>query len=130
MSKPTSFMIAPGGWLGLLGGGQLGRMFCHAAQSLGYKVAVLDPADECPAGMVADLHIQAAYDDEAGLARLAQTCQAVTTEFENVPADSLRTLVPRQPGRRRRGHRAGPYRRKNLYCRARHSRCAARRHPQ
>ncbi|KAG1385965.1 hypothetical protein G6F60_014647 [Rhizopus arrhizus] len=88
-------MIAPGGWLGLLGGGQLGRMFCHAAQSLGYKVAVLDPADECPAGMVADLHIQAAYDDEAGLARLAQTCQAVTTEFENVPADSLRTLATR-----------------------------------
>ncbi|KAG0923521.1 hypothetical protein G6F31_019474 [Rhizopus arrhizus] len=73
MTQSTPFMIAPGGWLGLLGGGQLGRMFCHAAQSLGYKVAVLDPADECPAGMVADLHIQAAYDDEAGLARLAQT---------------------------------------------------------
>lgn len=95
MTQSTSFMIAPGGWLGLLGGGQLGRMFCHAAQSLGYKVAVLDPADECPAGMVADLHIQAAYDDEAGLARLAQTCQAVTTEFENVPADSLRALATR-----------------------------------
>ena len=51
MTQSTPFMIAPGGWLGLLGGGQLGRMFCHAAQSLGYKVAVLDPADECPAGM-------------------------------------------------------------------------------
>ncbi|MGV2910079.1 5-(carboxyamino)imidazole ribonucleotide synthase [Achromobacter sp. AGC25] len=95
MTQSTPFLIAPGGWLGLLGGGQLGRMFCHAAQSLGYKVAVLDPADECPAGMVADLHIQAAYDDEAGLARLAQTCQAVTTEFENVPAASLRTLATR-----------------------------------
>ena len=95
MTQSTAFMIAPGGWLGLLGGGQLGRMFCHAAQSLGYKVAVLDPAAECPAGMVADLHIQAAYDDEDGLARLAQTCQAVTTEFENVPADSLRTLATR-----------------------------------
>ncbi|WMD20599.1 5-(carboxyamino)imidazole ribonucleotide synthase [Achromobacter seleniivolatilans] len=95
MTQSKPFMIAPGGWLGMLGGGQLGRMFCHAAQSLGYKVAVLDPADECPAGMVADLHIQAAYDDEAGLARLAQTCQAVTTEFENVPADSLRTLATR-----------------------------------
>ena len=90
MTQSTAFTIAPGGWLGLLGGGQLGRMFCHAAQSLGYKVAVLDPAAECPAGMVADLHIQAAYDDDAGLARLAQTCQAVTTEFENVPAASLR----------------------------------------
>ena len=95
MTQSTAFTIAPGGWLGLLGGGQLGRMFCHAAQSLGYKVAVLDPAAECPAGMVADLHIQAAYDDEDGLARLAQTCQAVTTEFENVPADSLRALAAR-----------------------------------
>ena len=95
MTQSTAFTIAPGGWLGLLGGGQLGRMFCHAAQSLGYKVAVLDPAAECPAGMVADLHIQAAYDDEDGLARLARTCQAVTTEFENVPADSLRALAAR-----------------------------------
>ena len=94
MTQSTAFSIAPGGWLGLLGGGQLGRMFCHAAQSLGYKVAVLDPA-ECPAGMVADLHIRAAYDDEAGLARLAQQCRAVTTEFENVPADSLRALAAR-----------------------------------
>lgn len=93
MTLPTSaFSIPPGGWLGLLGGGQLGRMFCHAAQSLGYKVAVLDPAEQCPAGMVADLHIQAAYDDEAALARLARTCRAVTTEFENVPAASLRAL--------------------------------------
>ena len=45
MTQSTAFSIAPGGWLGLLGGGQLGRMFCHAAQSLGYKVAVLDPAE-------------------------------------------------------------------------------------
>jgi 5-(carboxyamino)imidazole ribonucleotide synthase len=91
----TSFLIPPGGWLGLLGGGQLGRMFCHAAQSLGYKVAVLDPVAGCPAGMVADLHIQAAYDDEDGLLRLSQRCNAVTTEFENVPADSLRVLSKR-----------------------------------
>ncbi|KDC13527.1 putative phosphoribosylaminoimidazole carboxylase ATPase subunit, partial [Bordetella bronchiseptica E014] len=96
MTQSSTFdPIAPGDWLGLLGGGQLGRMFCHAAQSLGYKVAVLDPADECPAGMVADLHIQAAYDDADGLARLAGRCRAVTTEFENVPADSLRALAAR-----------------------------------
>lgn len=87
--------IPPGGWLGLLGGGQLGRMFCHAAQSLGYKVAVLDPAADGPAAMVADRHIQAAYDDPAGLAALAELCPAVTTEFENVPADSLRALSSR-----------------------------------
>ncbi len=96
MTQSTSaFSIPPGGWLGLLGGGQLGRMFCHAAQSLGYKVAVLDPAEQCPAGMVADMHIRAAYDDAAGLTRLAEICTAVTTEFENVPADSLRLLADR-----------------------------------
>src|SRR5690606_12478617 len=95
-SSSASFTIAPGDWLGLLGGGQLGRMFCHAAQSLGYRVAVLDPAADGPAAMVADRHIQAAYDDPAGLAELARSCRAVTTEFENVPAESLRALAARQ----------------------------------
>lgn len=92
-SSTDSFTIAPGDWLGMLGGGQLGRMFCHAAQSLGYRVAVLDPDADGPAAVVADRHIQAAYDDAAGLAELARTCRAVTTEFENVPADSLRALA-------------------------------------
>lgn len=86
-------VITPGNWLGMLGGGQLGRMFCHAAQSMGYKVAVLEPAAECPAGVVADLHIQAAYDDTQALDRLAELCAAVTTEFENVPAQSLARLA-------------------------------------
>jgi 5-(carboxyamino)imidazole ribonucleotide synthase len=86
-------VIAPGEWLGLMGGGQLGRMFCHAAQSLGYRVAVLDPASEGPAASVADMHIQADYDDETALIKLAQRCRAVTTEFENVPAQSLLTLA-------------------------------------
>ncbi len=86
-------MIAPGEWLGLMGGGQLGRMFCHAAQSLGYRVAVLDPAPEGPAASVADMHIQADYHDETALIKLAQRCRAVTTEFENVPAKSLLTLA-------------------------------------
>ena len=85
--------IAPGNWLGILGGGQLGRMFCHSAQSLGYKVAVLDPDASSPAGAVADLHIQAGYQDEAALAQLAERCQAITTEFENVPAASLQALA-------------------------------------
>src|SRR5690606_39864521 len=80
-------------WLGMLGGGQLGRMFCHAAQSLGYKVAVLDPDESSPAGAVADLHILAGYEDPDALARLSARCQAVTTEFENVPALSLKTLA-------------------------------------
>lgn len=84
--------LSPSCWLGLLGGGQLGRMFCMAAQSLGYRVAVLDPGSESPAASVADLHIAADYLDRAGLDRLAQLCSAVTTEFENVPAQSLRIL--------------------------------------
>jgi len=94
-SHAASSCILPGEWLGMLGGGQLGRMFCHAAQSLGYKVAVLDPAQQCPAGAAADLHIRAAYDDAAGLDRLSALCRAVTTEFENVPADSLDALARR-----------------------------------
>ncbi|MDQ2186768.1 5-(carboxyamino)imidazole ribonucleotide synthase [Alcaligenaceae bacterium A4P071] len=96
MTSPSiPFSIAPGDWLGLLGGGQLGRMFCQAAQSLGYRVVVLDPADtdNCPAAMVADRHIKAAYDDAEGLRELASIARAVTTEFENVPADSLRILA-------------------------------------
>jgi len=94
-SDSSSFFLPPGTWLGMLGGGQLGRMFCHAAQSLGYPVAVLDPAADGPAAQVAERHIQAGYDDEAGLTGLASLCRAVTTEFENVPADSLRVLASR-----------------------------------
>ncbi|MEO6985877.1 MAG: 5-(carboxyamino)imidazole ribonucleotide synthase [Paralcaligenes sp.] len=90
---PLVSPIVPGNWLGMIGGGQLGRMFCQAAQSMGYKVAVLDPVGLCPAGAVADLHIQTAYDDEAGLARLSERCAAISTEFENVPALSLRKLA-------------------------------------
>jgi 5-(carboxyamino)imidazole ribonucleotide synthase len=85
--------IPPGSWLGLLGGGQLGRMFCMAAQSLGYKVAVLDPAKESPAGAVADLHIVRDYLDPQGLEELARLCKGVTTEFENVPAQALTFLA-------------------------------------
>jgi 5-(carboxyamino)imidazole ribonucleotide synthase len=86
-------MIAPGAWLGLLGGGQLGRMFCMAAQSLGYKVAVLDPGHQSPAGSVADRHIAADYLDASGLAELAALAAAATTEFENVPAAALDYLA-------------------------------------
>jgi 5-(carboxyamino)imidazole ribonucleotide synthase len=88
-------MIAPGSWLGLLGGGQLGRMFTMAAQSMGYKVVVLDPGADSPAGSVADAHIAADYLDRAALTEMAARCAAATTEFENVPADSLRALAQR-----------------------------------
>jgi len=76
-----------------MGGGQLGRMFAHAAQSMGYRVAVLEPSADCPAGQVADRTIEGNYDDGAALAELRALCAAVTTEFENVPADSLQLLA-------------------------------------
>ena len=85
--------IAPGAWLGLLGGGQLGRMFCMAAQSLGYRVAVVDPGKDSPAGTVADRHLEADYLDPTALATLRDTCAAATTEFENVPAAALEFLA-------------------------------------
>lgn len=88
-------MIEPGASLGLLGGGQLGRMFTMAAQSMGYRVVVLDPGQYSPAGSVADAHITADYLDARGLDALAARCAAVTTEFENVPAESLRRLAKR-----------------------------------
>jgi 5-(carboxyamino)imidazole ribonucleotide synthase len=85
----------PPAWLGVMGGGQLGRMFAHAAQAMGYKVAVLEPAADCPAGHAADRLISAGYTDKAALAELAALCAAVTTEFENVPADSMALLAER-----------------------------------
>ena len=84
--QPQPRRFAPGSWLGLLGGGQLGRMFTMAAQSMGYKVCVLDPAADSPAGASADRQIVAAYDDRQALAELAALCGSVTTEFEETGA--------------------------------------------
>jgi len=72
---PTK-QLKPGDWLGLLGGGQLGRMFCMAAQSMGLKVCVLDPAADGPSADIADKHIQAAFDDANALKQLADLCAA------------------------------------------------------
>ena len=96
MSASSRF-IPPGATLGVMGGGQLGRMFAHAAQQLGYFTAVLDPDPASPAGWVAHHHIQAAYLDEQGLAQLMQRSAAITTEFENVPAAALVTLGAHRP---------------------------------
>jgi 5-(carboxyamino)imidazole ribonucleotide synthase len=78
--------------LGVLGGGQLGRMWSHAAQALGYRTAVLDPDPHSPAGLISHVHVCADYLDPTGLANMAAQCQAITTEFENVPAEALRQL--------------------------------------
>lgn len=86
--------IFPGAVLGMLGGGQLGRMFVVEAQRLGYDVWVLDPDPASPAGTIANRHLQAAFDDAAALDEMAQ-CAAVSIEFENIPVSSLRTLSAR-----------------------------------
>ncbi len=85
--------ILPPANLGLLGGGQLGRFFVQAARELGYRVWVLDPDPDSPAGHIADRHLAAAYDDRPALDALAAHCAAITTEFENVPAPSLEYLA-------------------------------------
>ncbi len=85
-------MILPGATLGMLGGGQLGKMFTTAAQTMGYKVIVLDPDTKSPTGVIAEQHICAAYDDETALNQLAGACDAITTEFENIPASTLAFL--------------------------------------
>ena len=85
-------MILPDSTIGMLGGGQLGRMFVTAAHNLGYRVIVLDPDPFSPAGLIADGHIEAAYDDANAMAQLAQRCHVITTEFENIPASVLEKL--------------------------------------
>jgi 5-(carboxyamino)imidazole ribonucleotide synthase len=86
-------MILPGATVGVLGGGQLGRMFTLQARTMGYGVVVLDPDPVSPAGSVANRHIRAPYDDERALSDLSASCAAITTEFENVPATALESLA-------------------------------------
>jgi len=85
--------LLPGATLGVMGGGQLGRMFVHAAQQAGYFTAVLDPDADSPAGRVSHHHVHADYLDSDGLARLSRLADAITTEFENVPARALASLA-------------------------------------
>ena len=94
-------IIPPGSTLGVLGSGQLGRMFAIAARRMGYRVHVLSPDDDTPTGQVADLEIRAAYDDLDAIARFAQGVSVVTFEFENVPAATTQAaerFAPVRPG--------------------------------
>ena len=91
--------ILPGATLGMLGGGQLGRMFTIAARTMGYDVVVLDPDKESPAGVLATTHICADYSDQTALNQIAKSCDAITTEFENVPASTLEALAKTKPVR-------------------------------
>lgn len=90
--NPTT-VILPGSMLGVMGGGQLGRMFALEAIRQGFAVAVFDPDPQSPAGLIAHQHVCADYTDEAALDEFAEACAAITVEFENVPANSLRRLA-------------------------------------
>jgi 5-(carboxyamino)imidazole ribonucleotide synthase len=93
-------VIGPGKAIGVLGGGQLGRMFAQAAQSLGYRVHVYEPSVPCPAGAVADRETGAPYDDLAALEAFARSVDVVTYEFENIPVEPLKLIegiVPLRP---------------------------------
>ena len=92
---PSAFPLPPGSTIGILGGGQLGRMLALAAARLGFDVAVLSPQARSPAARVAAYEIVAGYEDPAGLAELARISDVVTFEFENVPAGSVDELVRR-----------------------------------
>lgn len=89
--------LPPGATLGVMGGGQLGRMFVQAAQQMGYTTVVLDPDADSPAGLVAHRHVDTPYLNERGLAELIDRCAAVTTEFENVPAQALALIGGQRP---------------------------------
>ena len=94
-------MISPGATIGILGGGQLGRMLALAAAAMGYRVHVLAPETELPAGDVAAEVTRAAYDDFAALDRFAASVDVVTFEFENIDVAAIRhlaTLRPMRPG--------------------------------
>jgi 5-(carboxyamino)imidazole ribonucleotide synthase len=82
-------MIPPGKTLGVLGGGQLGRMFAHAAERLGYRVHVYEPSADSPAAEVSAHAVHAPYTDLAALEGFVRGCDAVTYEFENIPAEPL-----------------------------------------
>ena len=86
-------VILPGQTIGIIGGGQLGKMMAVSAKTMGYRVVVLDPTPECPCAQVSDDQIIASYDDLAAIKDLALKCDVITYEFENIDADALEWLT-------------------------------------
>lgn len=97
MANAQSSALEPGSTIGIIGGGQLGRMLAIAAARLGYQTIVLEPQDKCPAAQVASSQITAAYDDPDALETLAVLCDVITYEFENVPVEAARSLAQKTP---------------------------------
>ena len=89
--------VVPGKTIGILGGGQLGRMFAIAARRMGYRVHALDPAPDCPTGQVADVEWSAPYEDIDTARRFARAVDVVTFEFENIPYETLQAVAELKP---------------------------------
>ena len=121
MSPAT--ILPPGSTIGILGGGQLGRMTALAAARLGYRCIVYAPEDHSIAGDVAAGHVQGAYDDKAALARFAAQVDVITYEFENVPEAAVTAcerLKPVRPGVKADPFRPAPAAREGILPQARH----------
>ena len=86
-------VILPGQMVGIIGGGQLGRMMALAAKEAGFRIAVLEPTEDSPCGQVADVEIVAPYNDQEALKRLAEISDVITYEFENIDYESLKELA-------------------------------------
>jgi 5-(carboxyamino)imidazole ribonucleotide synthase len=97
----TRGVIAPGATIGVLGSGQLGRMFAIAARRMGYRVHTFSPYEDSPTGQIADLEVTASYEDLDALRAFARQVSVVTLEFENIPLDAIdavEALAPVRPG--------------------------------
>jgi 5-(carboxyamino)imidazole ribonucleotide synthase len=92
LAASTPATLTPGSTIGIVGGGQLGRMLAMAAGRLGFRTVILDPVPECPAAQMANHHIAAAYDDPQALDELARRCDVITYEFENIPVAAVERL--------------------------------------
>lgn len=86
--------LMPNATIGIVGGGQLGRMMAMSAKEMGFRVGVLDPTANCPTAQVADWHIVAAYDDVFALEEMARRSDVITYEFENVSVEALNSILP------------------------------------
>lgn len=96
-SGPKKAALAPGAVIGILGGGQLGRMLAMAAARLGYRTVILDPDPHAPAAQCASSHICAGYEDKATLEQFARQCDVITYEFENIPVATAALLSQEKP---------------------------------
>lgn len=102
MTDPQNHVLQTGATIGILGGGQLGRMLSIAASRLGFKTCIFEPAGDCPASHVANYHFKADYSDTDALTKFANACDVITFEFENIPTDALdiiEAITPIHPNR-------------------------------